>query len=226
MPETALAQSAYINDAVDLDDETLYPATDGKPMGETDWHIKLLGRLLDALDRHFRDEPDVYVAADNLIYYERGNVHKFVVPDLYVVRGVEKRMRRLYRVWVEGRTPDFILELLSGESARRDKVEKLAFYRDVFQTEEYFLHNPLPESRELLGYRLIAGEYRPLKPDARGRLTSRVLDLQFGVDDEGTLRVYLPTGEPLPFAEDLQRATREMAAEIERLRKLLGEMGA
>ena len=75
-----------------------YPETDGKPIGETDIHIAQILGLLFALTRYFRDDPQVYVAADLLLYYVEGDPREFVVPDVFVARGVPKRERRIYKL--------------------------------------------------------------------------------------------------------------------------------
>ncbi len=65
-----------------------YPESDGKPVGETDFHVAALFYLWQALRWHFRNAPDVYVAGNMLFYYEEGNVAAFRVPDVFVVQGV------------------------------------------------------------------------------------------------------------------------------------------
>jgi Uma2 family endonuclease len=205
----------------DVDDERYYPESDGKPMGETKRHVQQLGRLLEALDLHFAEESHVYVGGNNLIYYVPGNRRKFVVPDLFAVRGVPKGERRVYLTWMEGKCPDFILELLSHKTKRRDKTTKKRFYQDTFRTGEYFLFDP--DTCDLLGYRLgSSGRYRRLTPDARGRLHSEVLGLTFGLDAWGWLRAYRPDGSVLPTLEEAAATIEAQAAEIARLT----EMGA
>jgi Uma2 family endonuclease len=197
------------------DEESRYPASDGKPMGETEVHVKLLGQLLEILDHHFADSPDVYVGGNMLIYYVPGNNRKHVSPDLFVVKGIVKKRRRVYRVWVEGKAPDFILELLSEKTKVRDKGRKKQFYQDRFQTSEYFLFDP--DTEELTGYRRVEGKYRPLRPDERGRLYSEQLGLTFGVDRTGWLRAYRPDGTVLRTLQEMAAEVAERDAEIARL---------
>jgi len=200
----------------DVDDERNYPGSDGKPMGETKRHVQQLGRLLEALDLHFAEEPDVYVGGNNLIYYVRGDRRRFVAPDLFVARGVGKQERRVYLTWREGKAPDFILELLSWETQRRDRTTKKQFYQDVFRTREYFLFDP--DTGFLDGYRLDrTGRYQELPSDERGRIESEVLGLTLGVDRLGWLRAYRPDGSVLLTLE-------EAAAEIERLKAELARL--
>ena len=93
-----------------------YPETDGKPMAETDVHRQLLTDLIFTLTNFFRDEPDVYVSGDLLLYYVEGDPKKRVAPDVFVVRGVSKRQRRIYKLWEEGRPPDVVIELSSRQT--------------------------------------------------------------------------------------------------------------
>jgi len=202
---------------VDTNSEWYYPESDGKPMGETERHVLLLARLLQCLRLFFADAPDVYVGGNMLIYYVPGNRRRFVVPDLFAVRGVPKQERRVYLTWVEGKCPDFILELLSHKTERKDKTTKKRFYQNTFRAPEYFLFDP--EECELLGYRLgSSGHYRRLTPDARGRLHSEVLGLTFGIDSLGWLRAYRPDGSVLPTLEEATATVKAQAAEIERMK--------
>ena len=60
----------------ELADKIYYPETDGEPIGETDFHIKLIIDISEALRNFFARQPDVYVSRDLLLYYEPGNTRK------------------------------------------------------------------------------------------------------------------------------------------------------
>lgn len=77
------------NDRTDI-----YPESDGKPMAETDIHRDLIIDMIDMLQNHFRECSNVYVSGNLLLYYEKGNPRKSVVPDVFVVFGVENKKRR------------------------------------------------------------------------------------------------------------------------------------
>jgi hypothetical protein len=79
-----------------------YPESDGKPVGETDAHIDALIHLCEALRDYFRDDPQVYVAGNMLLYYEEGNPTACVALGVFVVQRVAKGERRTYRLWEEG----------------------------------------------------------------------------------------------------------------------------
>src|SRR5688572_9261504 len=105
-----------------------YPESDGKPMGETDVHIDALIYLREALRDLFRDDPQVYVAGNMLLYYEDGNPSACVAPDVFVVQGVAKHERRIYKLWEEGQSPAVVFEITSRGSRLEDLGTKRALY--------------------------------------------------------------------------------------------------
>ncbi len=44
-----------------------YPASDGKPMGETPWHMRAMLEAVGMLTEFFRDRPDVYVGGNMMM---------------------------------------------------------------------------------------------------------------------------------------------------------------
>lgn len=188
-------------------------------MGETDVHVLATFDAFFKLDTHFRSRDDVYVASNNLLYFEEGNPRRFVVPDVYVVLGARKGLRRVYLVWEEGVAPTFVLEVSSRKTRRADLGSKQELYAGL-GVAEYFIFDPLGEYLDprLAGFQLVGGVYAPIRAATDGTVPSRALglDLRAGdrvveVVDPATGRAYLsPEGE---------RAAREAAeAEIARLR--------
>ena len=68
-----------------------YPTSDGKPMAETELHLNDQIDLIQTLKDYFEREPMVYVGGNMLVFYEEGNRRKHLTPDVFVVRGVEKK---------------------------------------------------------------------------------------------------------------------------------------
>ena len=160
----------------------IYPESDGKPMAETDIHRDLMIDFIEMLKNHFNARPDVYVSGNLLLYYEEGNPRKSVAPDVFVVLGIEKKKRRTYLLWEEGKGPDFILELVSRNTYQKDLGGKKDLYASVLKVKEYYLYDPDGQYLQpsLQGYRLVDGIYLPIQPTLENRLPSFVLGLELG----------------------------------------------
>jgi Uma2 family endonuclease len=189
-----------------------YPERDGKPMAETDVHIDVLIYLREALKDHFRDESQVYVAGNMLLYYEEGNPAACVAPDIFVVQGVSKGERRTYKLWEEGQPPTVIFEITSRGSRLEDLGTKRALYA-MLGVQEYFLYDPLGEYLRppLQGYRLQQGEYERMLPGDQGQLVSQTLSLELRLQDGQLLVVNPATGERLLTPAEAHTARRTEA---------------
>jgi len=213
-----------------------YPESDGEPMAETDTHRKQMMYLLDALEDHFRDDPNVYVAGNLFVYYQEGDPTKFVAPDVFIVKGVPKRNRRIYQVWKEDKGPDVVFELTSRSTQKEDLGPKKGIY-EMMGAKEYFIFDPLGEylKPRLVGFRLAEWGYRRIEEEP---LVSQVLALELRVEGK-ILRLIDPaTGEklltPLEAQEARRRAEtiaaqeaearRRAEAEVERLRAELARL--
>lgn len=204
--------------------EIEYPESDGKPMGETDWHRNWIIRLIDMLQQRYRGQQ-VYVTGDLLLYYEEGNPKRFLVPDVFVVLNHLPGMRRIYKLWEEGKPPNAVIEVTSRRTKREDANAKPQKYAAI-GVGEYFLFDPTNDYLRppLRGYRLTDEGYVPIEPDATGGLICEQLSLRLCLD-AGALVIYdLETGKPLLTEAGAEHAAREAAeAEVQRLRKLLDE---
>ena len=80
-------------------------------MAETDVHRTLMMDLIQTLQAHYAADPMVYVSGKLLLFYEEGNKRKHISPDVFVVRGVAKKLRENYLTWEEGKGPDLAIEL-------------------------------------------------------------------------------------------------------------------
>ena len=202
-----------------------YPESDGKPMGETDQHRKEMIREMELLERFFQGQQ-VYVSGDLLVYYERGNPKKFVVPDVFVVLGLEPGDRRIYKLWVERKAPNVVIEVTSRKTKKKDTVAKPALYAKL-GIGEYFLFDPTEDYLHppLQGSRLAGDGYEPLAPDAQGALISRELGLRLQPHGGQLMFYRLDTGERLLTAEEAWRAEEEARrAEAEALRAAEAEV--
>lgn len=169
----------------------VYPSSDGEPMAETERHRKALMDLVDMVDRHFQDVPDVHVSGNLLLYYEEGDPHKVISPDVFMVRGVSKKELRTYKTWEQSPTIDFVIELASPSTYTKDFKEKKEIYAKILQVQEYYIYDPYHEIEpSFVGFRLINGEYEDIA-FIDGRLQSEVLGLELG-ERSGVLRLYNP----------------------------------
>jgi Uma2 family endonuclease len=203
-----------------------YPERDGKPLGETDVHRREIAQIIEMLEEYYRANADVYISGNLMFYYEEGNPRAVVSPDVFVVKGVPKKLRRTYKLWEERQAPVTVFEITSRSTRKEDKVQKRALYA-MMGVREYFMFDPLSEYLKppLQGFRLVGEEYVSIKPEADGALISTELGLRMYRDDAYLRLIELSTGQPLLRASELndaRRAAEERAQvaeeELERLR--------
>ena len=192
-----------------------YPDSDGEPLAENDAQLHAILYAVGALRVHYSECADVYVSGDLLVYYEEGNPRVSVAPDTFVVFGVEDRMRRNYKVWEEGKGPDFVLEVASLNTWREDVEKKPGIFAGL-GVKEYFLYDPRGEylTPRLQGYRLVGGAYERMSAvesiDRTLTLHSDVLGLELRAKGE-EMRFHDPaTGEDL-LSYDEEHAARQAA---------------
>jgi len=205
-------------------------------MAETERHRDLMIGLLHALKEHFRKKRRVYVTGNIFVYYrdENGELQP-VSPDIFVVRGVAKKERRIYKIEDEGKAPEMVIELISRATTVEDHVTKRHIYAQL-GVKEYFIFDPYRDAQPsaLAGFRLENGEYVPMivaRHNGSLHLRSKILGLELRVE-KGYLRFYDPkTGERLRTpeeAEEARRATEKRAlaaeAEVTRLRQALAKL--
>jgi Uma2 family endonuclease len=186
-------------------------------MAETELHGEIMTKDRDVLVDWYAEDPKVYVWGNLLIFYEEGNPHKHLAPDIFVVRGVSKLPRRdHYLIWIEGKAPDAVIEITSKKTWKDDLEKKFRIYQDIWKVKEYFLFDPRAEYLDppLHGYRLHGGRFVRVKP-VNGRLPSKILALHLEQDGQ-RLRFWNPqTGKWLLTR---QEKLAQAEAEIKRLR--------
>ncbi len=196
--------------------QVYYPESDGKPMGETDYHRKEIIRHIELLEDYYRGRK-VYVSGALLVYYVQGDPRKFIVPDVFVAKGIVPQDRRTYKIWVEGKAPDVVIETTSRRTRRKDRQIKPELYAQL-GVKEYFLFDPLGEYLDppLQGYRLDGSHYQPIGPDEDGGLDSRELQLRLRLEEGHLDFVCTDTGERLLTRDErLQEETAARKREAE-----------
>lgn len=170
-----------------------------------------------ALRHHFREHEDVLVAMELVVYYRRGNNRVWLQPDVQVVHGVGRGGRSVFKVWEEGKPPDFVLEVASPSTAGKDAQHKVGKYASL-GVREYWRLDPDGElmARPLEGYVTRAVGYEPAPAvaiEGRTWLRSEILGLQLRGErrERGTVLVFRDprTGEEWASAAERERQTAE-----------------
>ena len=219
-----------------------YPESDGKPMAETEVHLRVMYDVLTSLWDRYGSRADVYVGGNLMMYYVENSPNISVSPDVFVAFGPSREpRRRVWKTWEEGKFADFVLEVTSESTRGEDERRKRDIYRRLGVTE-YWQFDPTGDylNPRLKGRRLNARRaYRPIplttEVDGALRGESKVLALHLYLDSEGCLRLYDPaTGEFLPthndtrheLAEERRRHAEERRRHAEERRALLAEIEA
>ena len=230
----------------EIDDPTIeYPSSDGERMAETDLQYIPLTNTVSALRVRYHERDDVYVAGDMLIYYRMNRNDVSIAPDVFAVFGAAgNHPRDSWMVWREGKAPDFVMEIASQGTWRRDVAEKRDAYAQM-GVSEYWRFDPTGRffTPSLVGERLVDAEYQqlPITTDEAGMLRghSAIFELDICVLPGLDLRLFDPTtGQWLPThleseagrqaaeaALQASEAGREAAeTEIVRLREQLAQL--
>jgi Uma2 family endonuclease len=198
-----------------------YPDSNGRFMGDTDYHSIAIIGLREGLEDHFADVPDVYVASNIVWYYKRSDARCRRDPDVLVAKGVGKHRRRSFRSWEERCVPRVLFEMASKHTWRRDLGNKRELYERL-KVKEYYVFDPEgcylnPVFR---GWTLVRGLFVPLRPADDGSLPSKELGLRFRPEG-ATLRLLdLRTGQPIltrkEQADQLQQEVASLRARLAR----------
>jgi Uma2 family endonuclease len=220
------SSTALLGSPANMIGDPTYPTRDGRPMGETDLHRRLMFDLINRLERHYAGQ-EAYVSGNLLLFYEPGNKRKHVSPDVLVTKGLQPGLRLNYILWQEGLPPNIVIEVTSKTTRKEDLEKKFAIYQNIIRVAEYFLFDPYGEYLDppLRGHRLKRGQYVPIAPSRGGRLHSEQLGLDLVPEYQSLALVDRKTGERLMTADefaDEQRGAREQAEqEVARLREEL-----
>ena len=233
-PPPAAAATAASNVRAARAADVYYPCSDGKPMADNMWQADAImhaaGDLRAAL-------PTALVAADILMYPEEGNKDNKIAPDVLVALGLGTRKRSSYFVWVEGKPPDWVLEVASPGTQKKDRDRKRRRYAEI-GVPEYWMFDPRSPQRgargapsheefsvyprgtpRLQGLKLVNGDYVPLPSrlaDGGRTIRSGALGLDVRVDGE-LLRFRDPaTGKDIPHRSDVAAAAERAQAAAER----------
>lgn len=204
-------------------DDIIFPPNDlwsEEPPLESDLHRKQIDLLIRLLEWWWRNRQDFYVSGNLTIYFNpnQKKSQDFRGPDFFVVLETERKPRRSWMIWEEGKYPNIIIELLSPSTAEIDKGFKKQLYQDTFRTFDYFWFDP--ETLELAGFHLVDGKYQPLETNPQGWLWSQQLELFLGVHNS-QLRFFSSEGQLLPTPEE---SATEAEILLAKYREQFGEL--
>lgn len=186
-----------------VESQIRYPESDGQPIGETDFHITTILYLRQALRHLLRAQERTYVAANMLFYYEEGDPSAVRAPDVFVVKGIDRHDRRVYKLWEESVAPCVVFEITSRSSRLEDLGTKRALY-EMLGVGEYIVFDPLGEylTPRLRGFRLVEGQYVPQAPNPDGSLESAELGAILRPEGAFLRVVDAATGEAVPTLDE------------------------
>lgn len=169
----------------------IYPESDGKPMADNTRQYLWIVLIKEGLEWRFRNDPNVFVAADLLWYPVEGNNRLCAAPDVLVAVGRPKGYRGSYLQWrEEGIAPQVVFEVRSPNNTQTEMDEKLVFY-DHYAVEEYYLYDP--DRNDLSGWQRTGDRLTVINP-LNGWVSPR-LGIRFDLSGE-ELKIFHPDGEP------------------------------
>ncbi|WP_043996990.1 Uma2 family endonuclease, partial [Microcystis aeruginosa] len=107
--------------------------------------------------------------------------------------------------------PNVIVEILSDSTANIDRTKKKILYQNTFRTPNYFWFDP--NTLELQGFRLIAGQYQAIPANENGYLWSEQLELYLGIF-ESKLRYFTVDGQLVPTPQEAELEQRQAKEQI------------
>lgn len=234
MPDAVLSEAL----ADDLAAARQEPTSDGLALMGTALHASALMSAFEALCRHFRKQPGLFITTHLPLCHDPKDLRRHVIPDLLVANGSWDPSASSYHSWAAP-TPHFVLEIASRSTVDRDLEFKKWEYERLGVLEYWQLDQSgtlLPEP--LLGHRLTEQGYEELRPsglvDGRAAYYSAALGLLLRSRGLGLELVFRnpQSGEDIPVGEEVDRAIQsersarlaaEGAAQAERSVRLATE---
>ena len=191
-------------------------------------------QALSTLEAHFSRSDDVLVACGGYLIVSTGSVQDWgqhLYPDCVVAFGVDPKAiirRNGYVISEVGKPPEFVMEIASRTTARRDETVKRQGYAEL-GVSEFWRFDGSGEgyySQQLAGDRLVGDTYEPIdltvESDGEVRGYSDALSLYLCADSEDRLRFWDPeTREYLSTHIEAQDRAAAAEAEVARLRDRL-----
>jgi Uma2 family endonuclease len=185
-------------------DFSTFPETDGKPMAETEVNLEqMIGLILEF--RQAVAPRGHHVGGNLLVYYNPEDGHDHISPDVFVALDAGPAFRESWKVWIEGKFPEVVLEVASPSTQRRDIRDKVRLYERLGALE-YYIYDPAGRLQPAFrGYTRHQGRLVLMANPTGVSIRGPLLDLELRVV-AGWLRVIDPvTGYPYPSPEEEHR---------------------
>ncbi|MEC4803305.1 MAG: Uma2 family endonuclease [Jaaginema sp. PMC 1079.18] len=207
-----------------LNEQFLYPDSDGKPMSDNTVQYRWIVYLVTNLRRLLKDQT-AFVAGDLLWYPHEVTTPPAPcqAPDAMVVLGRPAGDRGSYKQWQEDNiAPQVVFEILSPSNTAREMMAKQAFYQQHGVLEMFFYD---PDTRDFWGYtRETPQQNYDLVTPLSLPWTSPILDIRFELFADG-LAIFYPDGEPFKHPEEFIEERDEARRERDRAFAKLKELG-
>ena len=177
-----------------------------------------------------QDPNGVFISSIGFICYDPNDLNVRVASDCTIAFGVDLhyiRERNAYVVAEMGKPPDFVLEVASPSTARRDTNLKREIYQQI-GILEYWRFDPSEGDlygRTLAGDRLVDGVYQPIEiatePDGEIWGYSEVLGLSFCYAGVMLVAYNRETGQYLLTETEEHAAYLEAQARVRELEEQL-----
>ena len=124
-----------------------YDPFEPDPMPDAMLQYPILKGLLAVLSsRAAANNPGqpLFDSSNTIVCYDPNDLNVRVSPDYYFTVGIapETVMHRgIYRTWVQGKPPDFVLEVASPSTSRNDETTKRNIYAGM-GVPEYWRYDP------------------------------------------------------------------------------------
>lgn len=166
-------------------EERLHPE-EGYVMPERTEHDIISDDLCDMFRAFFDAHPEIGVYRNLVFKWDLPGMKNFA-PDVAVVRNVKERYRNRgnFDVTVEGTRPCLAIEIVSPNSRTDDRVTKVRDYARLRIDEYVYIDSRRYHGEsiwEVVGYRLIDGQYLPILPDEDGALFLESVTMRIGID--------------------------------------------
>ena len=176
----------------------------------------------------------LFDSSNTIVCYDPSNLNVRVSPDYYFAVGIDPALKSsgIYRTWVFGKPPDFVLEVASPSTARNDETTKRDIYANM-GVPEYWRYDPSglidPNQRPLyavplIGEILVDGAYQtlPIAPGPEGCIMgySPALGVSLAVKDKRLVVYDHELGDFVAEFEEQERAKMQAQAEAQAEREL------